>query len=92
MIGLGKRKGIYSFICSLYYCELGHEKTMDDSISSMGTTSPTEMRLGVMLTEEQSNFPNSTNEECFKIEEFFKGRFRNLRLFLRLMCPGSIFI
>lgn len=73
MIGLGKRKGIYSFICSLYYCEFGHEKTMDDSISSMETTSRTEMRLGVMLTEEQITPPTPLMRSVLRLRSFSKG-------------------
>lgn len=46
---------------------------MDDSISSMGTTSPTEMRLGVMLTEEQSTPPTPLMRSVLRLRSFSKG-------------------
>ena len=64
MMGLGERKGICSFLCSLYYSELGHRKIMDDNISSMGTTSPPEVMPGAMLRERTDCYLDFTNEDC----------------------------
>lgn len=88
MIGLGKRKGICSFICSLYYCELGHGKTMDDRIGSMEIMSPTEMNLGVMLREEQIAPLTPLTRSAFRLRSF-QREIQNLSLFPRLMCPGQ---
>lgn len=73
MIGLGKRKDICSFISSLYYCELGSGKAKGDSISSMGTTSPTEMRLGVRPREEQIAPLTPLMRSVFRLRSFSKG-------------------
>lgn len=46
---------------------------MDDSISSMETTSRTEMRLGVMLTEEQITPPTPLTRSVLRLRSFSKG-------------------